>query len=95
MEYYLMIHRQTTLDLEVLGYLVASKDPEDPVNKNLPSQAVAVKKMTINVRQKQSWKDFSNKVGFKLANERFTELNLNEAIFQNGNYQMRVECSLR
>lgn len=44
------------LGLEGFGYWEAWKDPEDPVNKNLPSQAVAVKKTAINVRQKQSWK---------------------------------------
>ena len=41
---YRIIHWQTTLASESFGYCAASKDPEDSVSKNFPSQAVAVKK---------------------------------------------------
>ena len=54
--------------------------------------------MAINVRQKQSWKDFSNEVGFNLVNEHFTEhlpLSLCEAILQNRNDPTEVDLVLQ
>lgn len=90
---YRIIHWQTTLASESFGYCAASKDPEDSVSKNFPSQAVAVKKWQLMWDKNSLGKDSQMKweSSWLMNFLEYSGLNLYEAISQNWNSQMEVD----